>query len=499
MAGRFKEGTSRFFVTAFIGFIVVSFMFTGVQTFSGSPDTVAKVGSYRVPVAEYQQEMQRQLATFRRLFGQELTSVQIQRMNIKESALNNLISRKLMLIFADEVGVYPSPSQVKEEIKKLPYFLSNGRFDINRYKAILAQNNLTPTRFEEDIKSSVKTQLAQSVMGSFPISNKYMADLEKFRSQKLGADIVQFNKDVLKKHIPISKSQLKTFLNTDLNKKRVESLFAERKASLGSKEEVKARHILIKGDSKKKIEDLAKKVTPANFAKMANKHSQDPGNSLPGAKGKLAKKGGALGWFSRGKMVPAFDAVAFSQKTGTVSKPVKSKFGYHLIYVEAKKKEVIATYAKHESKLAKELMRSEKTKELDKLVESVSNQVLTAFNSGNIKKVDRLHIKYGLKMESDIQMNRLDGSKGQLLIEADQIKDIFSKGLNNGKAFLFKGLTNITLIKTKKAKAVSKKDEEDKSNLEALKNVLARKMSENVIKSLRETTKITTNTKIIGL
>ncbi len=499
MSGRFKENSSKFFITAFIGLIIVSFMFTGYQSFTGSPDTVAKIGDYRVNVSEYQQEMNRQMATFRRLFGKELTSVQIKRMKIKESALNNLVSRKLMLIFADEVGVFPSSKQVKEEIKKLPYFLTNDKFDINRYKAVLAQNNLTPTRFEEDIKESVKARLAQSVMGTFPISKTYMKDLEKFRSQKFNADIVQFNKDSLKKHIKVSKSEISKFLKEEVNKKRVLSIFNERKATLGQLEQVKARHILLKGDSKKKIEALAKKVRPSNFAKMANKHSQDPGNALPGATGKLGKKGGALGWFSKGKMVPEFDKTAFSLKPGTISKPVKTNFGYHLIFVEAKKKEVIASLDKFEAKIAKELLQKEKSKELDALVAKTSKRVLSALNSGKISRVKKLQDKFGLKLESDISINRLDGSTGQILIEADQTKEIFEKGLNGGKALLFKGLSNITLIKTRSAKAEVKTEDDKKRALDSLKNVLARKMSENVIKSLRESTSITMNTKILGL
>ncbi len=61
-----------------------------------------------------------------------------------------------------------------------------------------------------------------------------------------------------------------------------------------------------------------------NFAELATKRSQDPGS---------ATKGGDLGFFGRGQMVPAFEEAAFTTKAGQVSGIVETPFGYHLIKV----------------------------------------------------------------------------------------------------------------------------------------------------------------------
>jgi peptidyl-prolyl cis-trans isomerase D len=65
------------------------------------------------------------------------------------------------------------------------------------------------------------------------------------------------------------------------------------------------------------------------FATLANEYSVDPGNG--------GTKGGDLGWFGKGQMVKEFEKAAFTAKKGEIIEPVKSNFGYHIIYVRDKK------------------------------------------------------------------------------------------------------------------------------------------------------------------
>jgi len=108
-------------------------------------------------------------------------------------------------------------------------------------------------------------------------------------------------------------------------------------------EQVKARHILIapKGsaaaqpgkkeltdaEAKAKAEDLRKQIVGgASFDELAKKESDDVGSGA---------RGGDLGSFSRGQMVPEFEQAAFNAKVGDVTPVVKTQFGYHIIKVEA--------------------------------------------------------------------------------------------------------------------------------------------------------------------
>lgn len=88
-----------------------------------------------------------------------------------------------------------------------------------------------------------------------------------------------------------------------------------------------ASHILIKGgaEAENKLEDLKAEIgdSPIKFAEAAAQYSECPS----------ASSGGNLGEFGPGAMVKEFDEVVFSKEIGRVHGPIKTQFGYHLIYI----------------------------------------------------------------------------------------------------------------------------------------------------------------------
>lgn len=99
----------------------------------------------------------------------------------------------------------------------------------------------------------------------------------------------------------------------------------------GPKQTATARHILMDQKDISKLNNLKKKIEDSSDITMAFGEAAAANSKCPSS-----KKGGSLGQFGKGAMVPAFDKVVFSEATpiGEVQGPVSTPFGVHLILVE---------------------------------------------------------------------------------------------------------------------------------------------------------------------
>lgn len=122
---------------------------------------------------------------------------------------------------------------------------------------------------------------------------------------------------------------------------------------------LKARHILVKSEEEakallKKLSVVPKASRESEFSKVANASTQDPSGK---------QNGGDLGWFDKGSMVPEFASAAAAMKKGDISKsPVKTQFGWHIIYLSDKKEAKTTSFNEVKEKL-KQSLKMEKLKE----------------------------------------------------------------------------------------------------------------------------------------
>ena len=163
------------------------------------------------------------------------------------------------------------------------------------------------------------------------------AAAEKMLGQSINSFRSEFWFDMRDK-IVSEKYQQKMLAKIKVSKKDVFSFFKTYKDSLPFfPTEAKIRHILIKpepSDSIKKetlsfLNKIKDQITKGDdFGALAEKHSMDPGSK---------KKGGDLGWVKRGSLLKNFEEVAFTIKPKSVSDPIKTEVGYHILEVLERK------------------------------------------------------------------------------------------------------------------------------------------------------------------
>ena len=129
-------------------------------------------------------------------------------------------------------------------------------------------------------------------------------------------------------------------------------------------ESVRARHILVASEDQ--IKAIAAELKGGlDFAEAAKKYSSCPSK----------EQGGDLGFFSAGQMVPEFEKVAFALvKSGDVSEPVKTQFGWHIIKLEEKKAAGVAPFEEVQESLQQKVLMEAQKAAYDKKVEELRKQ-----------------------------------------------------------------------------------------------------------------------------
>ncbi len=181
---------------------------------------------------------------------------------------------------------------------------------------------------------------------------------EMLKSRGLTEDDVH---SALKEQIILDKALAK---DVTIKPAQIADYFNKNRASFDKPEQVTAAHILVPNLAEaNKVEQLLK--SGQSFDSLAKEYSTDPGSK---------DKGGELGTFRRGQMVPAFDKVAFSEPVGTISPPVKSPFGYHIIKVEARIPGQKATLASATPQIVDQLKQQQEAPLIQPFLQSLSQK-----------------------------------------------------------------------------------------------------------------------------
>ncbi len=364
MLNVFRKKAQSTLIQAMVVMIAVVFVFWGVgSSMNKNRNSVATVNGEEISYKDFQRSYERAVDNMRRQFGGQIPPGFLEKLGLKQQVLGQLIQTELFRQGGKAMGIMVSDLAVQREIEKTPVFQKDGHFDLSRYKQVLAQNRLTPTSYENGLKSDLLTRRVTRAIGSFAVvPDTLVQDYQAYIDEEIKLSYIAFNAADFEDRVEVKEADLAAWFEKNKEKYRsapkvrlqylffdfdtdaagvkvseedLKAKYESEKASYQVPEKRHARHILFKvteGDDdtvraakKKQAEKVLELARQGeDFAKLAEKYSEGP----------TRERGGDLGSFARGRMVPAFDKAVFSMKPGEVSDLVKTRFGYHIIKVE---------------------------------------------------------------------------------------------------------------------------------------------------------------------
>ena len=280
----------------------------GTSTAGLGSDDVAVVGDQQISKDQFQQLMtrvQKSYASQKRPFPKAGTTEYEQ---LKGQAITFLVQQAEVNDQAKSLGIHVSDADVDKEIAKITKQQYGG--DKARFEADVKRQGLTDAQAREAIRNELTARKAAA---------------------KVTSDV------------KLSDSDIKQYYNTH-------------KSQYVQPESRDVRHILV---AKKGLADSLYQQLKGggNFAKLAKQYSKDPGSAANG--GKLT--------VSKGQTVPEFDKAAFSLKTGQISQPVHTQYGYHIIQaLSAVKPATTTSLAKVRASIRQQLEQQRKNDEITK-------------------------------------------------------------------------------------------------------------------------------------
>lgn len=407
--------------------IIPSFALVGLESytsFSDGDNAVAKVAGQSITQQEWDAAQREQMERFHQMFGAQFDPKMFDTPEAKQSILDNLIAQRALAAEAARNHLSVSDQALQQTILGIQGITNaEGKFDVERYKALLAMQGMTPKIYEARLRRDLALQQVNAAIQSSAFAPKSVAsrlsdlsDQERevqelsFKSADF-APQVKITDDMLKAYYDKNSSQFETpeqakaeyvVLNNDVLMSQIIVTDADIKAYYEQNakrysvdEQRRASHILLtikkdasdadKAAAKAKAEKLLAQVrkNPSDFAKIAKENSEDPGS---------AERGGDLDYFSKGMMVKPFEEATYKLKQGEISDLVQSDSGYHIIQLTGVKPASVKTLDEVKGEIAAEIKTQQAAKKYAELAEIFTNTVYEQADS--LKPVaDKLKLK----------------------------------------------------------------------------------------------------------
>lgn len=348
-------------------FVLFAFTDFGSQSIGGTaPNTAAAVvGDHEISYEEFQNAYRQVETQYREAYGQQFSRELANQLGLPFQVLNQLVDQRLLLAEAERIGLEVTDQELQEAIIGFPVFQENGAFiGEEAYREFLNSRRMRVADFEASLRMDLATQKMREVLAgtvyvaASEVEQAYRETAETASIRLLRLPAARFASEVTvdeaalaayfddhRETYRLPERRVVDYLIVDsgalagqvtITDEQVRADYDANRSDFEREEQVKARHILLRTGAERTVEAAREEIAAIrarieageDFAALAADLSDDPGSR---------DKGGDLGFFGRGAMVPPFEEAAFGAELGELVGPVESGFGVHLIQVQARR------------------------------------------------------------------------------------------------------------------------------------------------------------------
>ena len=445
MLQNIRDNSSGIIAKIIVGLIAVTFVITGVNFFNGGDGgtVIAEVDGVEITERRFLEKLEQERRQLLSILGDPGA---INEDLLRQSVLNALLEEASATRYSEKLAFGVTDQLVDQVIVEIPQFQADGRFDPRLFDQAIGRMGMSRLGFREELKRNlIEYQVKGAIETSIIVTPSELKRLHSLQNHTRSGELLVIDVERFMDQVSVSNEDTTTYYESNKNlfvteesvaldyvvlsaadfQDRVAITDADLQAAYDSEvaaatndTERRARHILIANsdDALAKATELKAKLDGgADFAELAKEHSDDIASR---------ETGGDLGFAPKGTFAPEFETALDELALNTVSAPVETQYGYHIIELLETRARPVDTFEARAQRLRVELEEREAARLLSTSLEEFSN---IAF-SGTLEELNSI---YGVQIQSTELFNR--SSAQGLMAQEAVLRRAFNESLYGGE------------------------------------------------------------------
>ncbi|MFZ5811994.1 MAG: SurA N-terminal domain-containing protein [Thermodesulfobacteriota bacterium] len=409
MLDAIRKNAQSWGVKIVFGLIIVVFVFWGVGNFgTDTASVVAYVDGRPILVKDFEKTLEENMRLVHNQ-NPNVTDKELLEGGFRWQVFSQMLTQAILAAQAAKLNISVSDEELRREIARVPAFADDkGKFDSQKYEVLLKSNGLSPAEFETDMRRTLTLEkLGGYVTLPAQVTEAEARGIYEFSREQAVIEYLPFLAEAFSQGITPPDEEIKAFYDANPDKFRtparikieyldlspqtlakpaevsdadIEAYYKANSKVFERPEAVEVRHLLVmlpadapEADVKaaeKKLADLAARLKKGeDFASLLPKTTDADENLM----------GEDYAWLSRGalpKEFKAFEDAAFALDKGTVSNPIRTTIGMHVLEVRDKRPAGTAALDEVKDEVRSILAEERAADRLTKVMDAVQDKVV---------------------------------------------------------------------------------------------------------------------------